>query len=78
MFARLPLPALAMTAIALTLATPLLAETKATISGGPAPICAQPGVPQTGDAILPLCSATNTTGMGDHEDDDESEEGDDD
>jgi hypothetical protein len=78
MFARLTLPALALTTLALTLATPLLAETKATITGGPAATCAQPGMSQDGKTALPLCSTTDTAQpAGEAGDDDESEGGED-
>jgi hypothetical protein len=73
MFTRLTL-----ISFVLILATPLLAQTKAVITGGPASTCAQPDVPQSGSAVLQLCSATDTTRLGGDDGDDDGSQGDED
>jgi hypothetical protein len=68
MFAKLSL-----TALALTLAVPVLAKTTSVITGGPAPTCIAPSVTPPAGNILPVCTASDMAAKGGDKDDDESE-----
>lgn len=75
MLKPLSLPSLTLAALALILATPVLAQTKAVITGGPAPTCIAPGVTPTADNILPVCTASDMAAKGGDDDEDGGNEG---